>query len=289
MGSTYDNSPNSTEFNVNRINNNCDNFCFAGKIDKNKCVFKIDTGSDISILNSRLVRAEKKRIHVENCNLRYPTGEKVSVGPKVNVEVQIGKFNVVIPMFVAEIRDDCILGVDFLRTVNLENAFDSIFNTTEENDLKKLNCSRVEDSSTKAPSVLKELYENNSGNLNKAEKEVFVDFLDEYCDVFSENIVAGNCNKVEHVIDVTDSLPIKQVPRRIPIQMREEVNKIVDEMKEKGVIEESQSPWVSPAVLVKKKDGTLRFCVDYRKLNVVTKKDCYPLPRIDDIFRSTFG
>lgn len=62
--------------------------------------------------------------------------------------------------------------------------------------------------------------------------------------------------------------------------MREEVNKIIEEMKEKGVIEESQS---SPAVLARNKDGSIRFCIDYRKLNAVTVKDSYPLPRIDEI------
>lgn len=61
--------------------------------------------------------------------------------------------------------------------------------------------------------------------------------------------------------------------------MREEVNKILDDMRKQGVIEESQSPWVSSAVLIRKKDGTIIFCVDYRKLNAVTKKDSYPLPR----------
>jgi len=60
-------------------------------------------------------------------------------------------------------------------------------------------------------------------------------------------------------------------------------------MKYQGVIEESFSPWVSPAVLVKKKDGTLRFCVDYRKLNAVTVKDSYPLPRINDLLDQLSG
>lgn len=60
-------------------------------------------------------------------------------------------------------------------------------------------------------------------------------------------------------------------------------------MRTQGVIEESKSPWISSAVLVRKKDGSIRFCVDYRKLNVVTVKDSYPLPRIDDILDQLSG
>lgn len=111
------------------------------------------------------------------------------------------------------------------------------------------------------------------------QKKLFAGFLVDFQDVFTEEIVAGNCDTVKYAINLIDSNPIKQVPRRIPFHMREEVDRIIEEMSHQGVIEESQSPWVSPAVMVRKKDGTIRFCVDYRKLNAVTKKDSYPMPR----------
>jgi len=120
------------------------------------------------------------------------------------------------------------------------------------------------------------------------EKSLLI-FLEEFQDVFSKEVIAGNCDVVEYIINLKDSLPIKQVPRRIPFQMREEVNKIIEDMRKQGVIEESQSSWMSPAVLVKKKDGTIRFCVDYRKLNSKTVKDSFPLPRIDGILDQLSG
>ena len=60
-------------------------------------------------------------------------------------------------------------------------------------------------------------------------------------------------------------------------------------MEKEGVIEPSNSPWYSPVVLVKKKDGSTQFCVDYRQLNKITKKDSYPLPRINDTLDALVG
>ena len=99
----------------------------------------------------------------------------------------------------------------------------------------------------------------------------------------------ASCSKVRQtsitrhrIITYEDARPIHQHPYRVSAKEREAIRTQVREMLDDGVIEPSNSPWSSPVVLVKKKDGTLRFCVDYRKLNNVTKKDVYPLPRIDD-------
>ncbi|GBL78714.1 Transposon Ty3-I Gag-Pol polyprotein [Araneus ventricosus] len=92
----------------------------------------------------------------------------------------------------------------------------------------------------------------------------------------------GHCNMTQHRINTADHPPIKQYPRCLPFARKEEADYLAKEMVDNGIIEESSGPWASPIVLVKKKDGSTRFGVDYRKLSEITKKDSYPLPRIDD-------
>ena len=87
---------------------------------------------------------------------------------------------------------------------------------------------------------------------------------------------------IEFKINTGDELPRKQVARRLPYAARLEVVDQLDRMQRIGVIKPSKSPWSSPVVLVRKRDGTLRFCVDYRILNSVTKPDVFPLPSIND-------
>ncbi|GBN97652.1 hypothetical protein AVEN_252661-1 [Araneus ventricosus] len=75
-----------------------------------------------------------------------------------------------------------------------------------------------------------------------------------------------------HRINTGDHPPIKQYPRCLPLVRKEEADHLVKEMVDNGIIEESSGPRASPIVLVKKKDGSTQFCVDYRKLNKITKK-----------------
>ena len=84
-------------------------------------------------------------------------------------------------------------------------------------------------------------------------------------------------------INTGDNSTRKQSPRRMPLAVHQEVAKHLKNMQRNGVIRPSRSPWSSPVVMVQKKDGSRRFCVDYRGLNAVTKPDTFPLPHINDL------
>ena len=97
--------------------------------------------------------------------------------------------------------------------------------------------------------------------------------------------VTGRTSAVQHDIVTMDARPVRCGPRWLaPAGLRKEQT-CVRKMLEGGQIEPSNSPWASPIVLVMKKDGSTRFCVDYRRLNALTTKDAYPLPRIDESLR----
>ena len=95
---------------------------------------------------------------------------------------------------------------------------------------------------------------------------------------------------VEHTIKtVPDCKPVKLRPYRIPLAKREFAENKIEAMAEKGLIEPSYSAWSAPAVLAPKRDGSLRFCIDYRRLNELTIPDSHPLPRIDDTLDALGG
>ena len=102
-------------------------------------------------------------------------------------------------------------------------------------------------------------------------------------DVFSKKGEPLGCTKtVQHKIHTTDDIPIKQPFRRLPPQMWQSVQDHLNELMKKGIIQESQSDYASPIVIVRKKNGDIRMCVDYRKLNTKVRRDAFPLPRIEE-------
>jgi len=107
--------------------------------------------------------------------------------------------------------------------------------------------------------------------------------LNEYKDLVARNLRQVGCTHLtEMLLVLKDDRPVVYRPYRISYKEREQVRGIIDELKEADIVEDSESPYASPILLVKKKTGDVRMCVDYRELNKKTVPDKYPLPRIDD-------
>ena len=137
------------------------------------------------------------------------------------------------------------------------------------------------------PAHLDDLFNRSTEFLTHEETKAVLNLLLEFSHVFSSGKDdIGRTSLVEHSIDTGDHKPIKISPRRLPLAKMTEAEKCVQQMEEHGIIKPSTSPWSAPIVLVKKKDNSTRFCVDYRMLNEATKKDSLPLPRIDVVLDS---
>jgi hypothetical protein len=118
-----------------------------------------------------------------------------------------------------------------------------------------------------------------------------VPVVNEYPDVFPEELPGMPPDRdIEFVIDlIPGTSPIAKRPYRMAASELTELKKQLEELQRIGFIRPSSSPWGAPVLFVKKKDGSMRLCVDYRALNEVTIKNKYPLPRIDDLFDQLKG
>jgi len=130
---------------------------------------------------------------------------------------------------------------------------------------------------------LEGLVEKVDASVNDGQRDCLTSILREFADIFSTGeLDLGDTTSSQHRIDTGTAPPTRQTLRRQPYHLLEKIDTHVKDMIKAGVIEPSCSPWTSNIVVVKKKDDSLRFCVDYRRLNSVTRRDAYPLPRIDE-------
>ncbi|KAJ0039446.1 hypothetical protein NL108_014130 [Boleophthalmus pectinirostris] len=121
-------------------------------------------------------------------------------------------------------------------------------------------------------------------------KERVTAMLNSMPEVFSQHeLDFGHTDKVQHQIKLSDETPFKFRPRPIHPHDVEAVRKHLQELLDAGVIRESESPFASPIVVVRKKDGSVRLCIDYRKLNLQTIKDAYALPNLQEAFSALAG
>ena len=146
------------------------------------------------------------------------------------------------------------------------------------------------DTEAQVPDHLTDVHTRASTDLNPQEKMQLASLLNKFGDSFScGEWDLGLTNLAEHAIETGNAAPIKQHPRRVPLAHAEAEKQAIEDLKAKGVIRESTSPWASPIVLVAKKDGGVRPCVDYRRVNQLVKPDGFPLPRIQGCLDAVAG
>jgi hypothetical protein len=137
--------------------------------------------------------------------------------------------------------------------------------------------------------AITELYERSIEHLNAEQRTEVWALLLEFHDVFSiDDSDLGKTDLVTHRIELTDNIPVKIPPRRLPIAKRAVVQKEVERLKKLGIVKPSRSAYSAPVVLVER-GAKARLCYDYRKLNDKTKKDAVPSPNVDAIFDSLSG
>ena len=126
--------------------------------------------------------------------------------------------------------------------------------------------------------------------LTAVEKNATIELIQNYRDVFAvDTFELQQTHLVEHNIILEDGTPVKQRAYRMSPGEESFVKEEIQRMLDKGIIESSNGPWASPIVVVSKKNGSYRLCVDYKKLNSKTRKDSYPLPLIEDLLNTITG
>ena len=136
----------------------------------------------------------------------------------------------------------------------------------------------------------KDLSNLNIGSLESNQQVKLEELLLKNGDLFAKDgELPGRTGIIKHRILTGDAAPIIQRAYRSNPRDKEFIQNEIAKLMKQGLIQESKSPWASPIVIVPKKNGKLRMCVDYRAVNNVTKGDAYPLPRIDDMLESLNG
>ncbi|KAL0299989.1 UNVERIFIED_CONTAM: Retrovirus-related Pol polyprotein from transposon.6 [Sesamum angustifolium] len=200
---------------------------------------------------------------------------------------------------------DCVLGCDWLSINNpIELDFHQLQVTitqsgkkiilkalTEKGDLKTLSAYSLSKLLRRGNYGMKgQIYVVNKDITQGEKNPRLLDLLHHFSDVFQEPRTLPPERTIEHHIElVPDVIPRKQHPYRYAYGQKTEIEKIVREMLESGIIRTSQSSFASPVLLVKKKDGGWRLCVDYRYLNKLTVKHNFPIPIIDELLDELHG
>ena len=148
----------------------------------------------------------------------------------------------------------------------------------------------TEPGESEIPEHLKELFEESIKCIPPEYIPLVKALLIKYQDVFSRSdLDIGRTGLIKHFVDTGKMPAVRLRPRRLPMAQQDEVDRQVESLLERGLISPCNSPWSSQVTLAQKKDGKWRLCLDLRRVNAITKKDSYPIPRIDESIDTLSG
>ena len=273
----------------------------------------VDSGSAVTIVAADVLDRLKKetgmkpKLSPPDSSLYGFGGHQIPISAVTNLPITWKGSTVEVPVFVrppghGADQSPCLLGTNTIFTLGMLKISDDVMLSGDGNGRVHVQDEEQYVTRVEAEAIgevdeavrLNELKERwkVSSDLRPEQRRKLGDLLAEFSDVFAvdaSEVQTVQWPATEHIIDTCDQPPIKQHPQRVPYAQRDEISRQTETMLDQNVIEPSNSPWASPVVLVEKKDGSVRFCVDYRRLNGATKKDVYPLPRIDDLLEKTAG
>ena len=282
-----------------------------GIIGNTEVEMMLDSGSTVSLIQECIATRlpAVKQLQASNgLQLASAAGETIPVVGRVVLPVQVGGVCAEHPMIVVRsLITQVILGMDFLQKHGLVLDFTTMpVNITAHargsgDDSQRQELQSIVQSARKVKAkvcaveakiqpteqviddcAIPQFSATPSSyfELPQCSTTSFFPILEKYKDLFRTS--PGHTNLVEHFIPMSGT-PVKVPPSRIPANYRAEVVHQIQTMLEEGIIEESSSPWMAPAVFVRKKTGEIRLCVDYQELNKKTAKDADPLPRPDEV------
>ena len=277
----------------------------------------LDSGSSVLLVRQDVL-SEMQYVRlteaVVSVNLVTASGEKLPIVEHIRAMVQLGELELLHDFaMVKNLVVPVILGVDFLHKNGLVLDFTQIpatvryansSHTTPSESIAATASSvsdalpiyQAEHKANAKLCIIRALEEPRADVIDECavpnyHKPVEIEFpecslpsfqtvIEEYQSLF--RTTPGVTEAACHYIPTTGN-PVRVPPRRIPAHYRQEVETQINTMLQQGIIEESSSPWMAPAVFVPKKSGELRMCIDYRELNKNTTKDAYPLPLPDEV------
>ncbi|XP_066585575.1 uncharacterized protein [Prorops nasuta] len=238
----------------------------------------IDTGASRSYLGHRtLERIQAKIDRSQDRVMRTADGTETRVIGVIALELELGKTEKVMYFRVVPVLDyDCVLGMDFLRLfgVIIDTSRD-LWQTRDRVNLRfaKINAASSNETHVSSCFAIAEMTSEQNVVLEKFLSDNFPEIVGP----------VPATTLVKHHIDVQGQAPIRQAARRVSPVIYKVAHEEVDKLLGEGIIEPSTSAWASCPVIVPNPGGKYRFCIDFRRVNEVTRKDAYPIPHIDSI------